>query len=46
MEPRLNTVWHWPKLTAIPSGILIHPNVWPHTIHRRHSLTGQDRQTT
>jgi len=22
MEPRLNTMWHWSKLTAIPSGIL------------------------
>jgi len=22
MEPRLNTMWHWPKLTAIQSSIL------------------------
>jgi len=24
-----NTMWPGPRLTSIPSGILIHPTVWP-----------------
>jgi len=24
-----NTVWHGPRPTTLPSGILIHPTVWP-----------------
>ena len=24
-----NTMWPEPRLTSIPSGILIHPTVWP-----------------
>jgi len=29
MEPRLNTMWPGPRPTSVPSGILIHPTVWP-----------------
>ena len=25
-----NTMWPGPRPTSVPSGILIHPNVWPH----------------
>ena len=34
-----NTMWPGPKPTFVPSGILIHPTVWPHQRCR------QDRQT-
>jgi len=29
MEPRLNTMPSGPRPTSIPSGILVHPAVWP-----------------
>ena len=49
MEPRLNTMWHWPKLTAIPSGILRLDTSKRLAAHNtptlQYSLTGHDRQS-
>ena len=31
-ESPSNTMWHGPRPTSVPSGILIHPAVWPQQI--------------
>jgi len=39
-----NTMWFGPMPTSIPSGILIHPTVWPQYTNVTNKET--DRQTT
>jgi len=41
-----NTVWPGPRPASVPSGILIHPAVWPQYINvtDRPGVTGQDGQ--
>ena len=39
-----NTMWPGPRPTSIPSGILIHPAVWPQYTNVT-DRTAQDRQT-
>ena len=40
-----NTMWPAPRLTSIPSGILIHPTVWPQYTNVTDRTDRQDRQT-
>jgi len=39
-----NTMWPGPRSTSVPSGILIHPTIWPHYTNVTDRQTGQDRQ--
>ena len=41
MEPRLNTMLPGTKPTSVPSGILIHPAVWPQYTNVTDRQTGQ-----
>jgi len=40
-----NTLWSGPRPASVPSGILIHPTVWPQctNVTDRQDRTGQDR---
>ena len=41
-----NTMWPGPRPTSVPSGILIHPTVWPQYTNVTGRQTGQIGQTT
>ena len=38
---RSNTVWPEPRPTSVPSGILIHPTIWPQYTNVTGRRTGQ-----
>jgi len=41
-----NAMWPVPRPTSVPSGILIHPTVWPQCTNATDIQTGQGRQRT
>ena len=45
LGPNLTTMWPGPRLTSMPSFILIHPTIWPQYTNVADRKTGQtDRQ--